>query len=123
MASNKQACCTSPTAMCYWCAASLIAWGVLGVAGIYWYPLHWNSASTILFAAGIGCIANWLRNRSYHCAITGPLFLVGAVFFLLGELSIARVNVNLVWSLVLVGTGIAFLLEWRYASRPTPQGH
>jgi hypothetical protein len=123
MGESKTVCCTSPAAMCYWFAASLIAWGVLGLAGIYWSPLHWRSASTILFAAGIGCIANWLRNCSYHCAITAPLFLVAAVFFLLGRLDIARVNVNLVWSLVLVGIGIAFLLEWRYARRSASQGH
>src|SRR2546429_6608521 len=64
MAESREVCCSSPAAMCYWFATSLIAWGVLGVAGVYWSPLHWYSASTILLAAGIGCIANWLRNRS-----------------------------------------------------------
>jgi hypothetical protein len=117
MAESKRTCCSSPATMCYWFAASLIAWGVLGIAGAYWHPLYWHSASTILFAAGIGCMANWLRNRTFHCAITAPLFLIAAVFFLLGELSIERVNVRLVWSLLLLGTGIAFLLEWRYAKR------
>src|SRR5437870_9335645 len=63
MAESREVCCSSPAAMCYWFATSLIAWGVLGVAGVYWSPLHWYSASTILLAAGIGCIANWLRNR------------------------------------------------------------
>ena len=89
---------------------------------MYWYPLHWYAASTILFAAGIGCIANWLRNRSFHCAITAPLFLIGAILFLVGTLGIARVNVGLVWSLLLVGTGVAFLLERRYAKPPASQG-
>jgi hypothetical protein len=108
--------------MCYWLAASLMAWGVLGLAGIYWYPLHWNSASTILFAAGIGCVANWLRNRSFHCMLTGPLFFLTAILFLMGSLRVTRVNVNLVWSLLLVGTGLAFLLEWKYSKRPASQG-
>jgi len=108
--------------MCYWFAASLIAWGLLSVAGIYWYPLQWYSAATIPFAVGIGCIANWLRNRSFHCAITAPLFLIAAMLFLLDSLSIARVNVSLVWSLLLVGTGVAFLLEWKYAKRSASQG-
>ncbi len=121
MAESKQVCCSSPAAMCYWFAASLIAWGVLGVAGAYWYPLHWYSASTILFAAGIGCMANWLKNRSYHCAITAPMFVIAAVTFLLGDLGLARVNVHLVWSLLFLGTGIAFLLEWRYAKRSACQ--
>jgi hypothetical protein len=108
--------------MCYWFAASLIAWGVLGIAGIYWHPLDWYSAPTILFAAGIGCIANWRRHRSFHCAITAPLFLISAILFLVDSLGIARVNVSLVWSLLFVGTGIAFLLEWKYAKRSASQG-
>jgi len=108
--------------MCYWFGASLIAWGLLSVVGIYWYPLHWYSAPTILFAVGIGCIANWLRNRSFHCALTAPLFLIAAMLFLLDILSIARVNVSLVWSLLFIGTCVAFLLEWKYAKRSASQG-
>jgi len=44
------------------------------------------------------------------------------MLFLLDSLSIARVNVSLVWSLLLVGTGVAFLLEWKYAKRSASQG-
>jgi len=103
--------------MCYWFAASLIAWGVLSVVGTYWHPLHGYSASTTLFAMAIGCVANWVKNRSFHCATTGPLFLIAGIFFLFADLCIARVNVSLVWSLLLIGTAVAFLLEWRYATR------
>ena len=122
MADNKGACCTSPAAMCYWFAASLVSWGILSLVGAHWRPLHWNSASTILFAAGIGCVANWLRNRSFHCAITAPLFLLAGLAFLLNDAGIARMNVSLVWSLVCVGTCVAFLSEWKYAKRSASQG-
>src|SRR5438270_6241349 len=108
MKEHKAACCSSPAAMCYWLAASLIAWGVLSLVGIYWRPLHASSAATILFAMAIGCVANWLRNRTFHCAITGPLFLVAAVVSLLPEVSRVHVNSLLVWPLVLIGVGIAF---------------
>jgi hypothetical protein len=114
---SKKVCCSSPAAMCYWFAASVIAWGVLVAAGHYWRPLHWYSASTILLAMGIGCLANWLRNRSFHCAITGPMFLMAGIFFLLADLRIVPIKARLVWSLLLIGTAIAFLLEWRYAKR------
>ena len=87
MVGRKRACCSSPAAMCYWFAASLIAWGVLSVVGAYWHPLHWYSASTTLFAMAMGCVANWLRNRSFHCAITGPLFLIAGIFFLFADLA------------------------------------
>ena len=115
MTKRVAACCTSPAAICYWFAASLIAWGVLSLIGLYWLPLHAMSAATILFAMAIGCVANWLRNRTLHCAITGPLFLIAAVVFLLSDVSMAHVNSLLVWPFVLIGVGIAFLLEWRYA--------
>jgi uncharacterized membrane protein len=65
----------------------------------------------------IGCFANWLRNRTYHCAATGPLFLIAGVVFLLSDAGIIHVKAVSVWPVVLIGVGIAFLLEWRYANR------
>ena len=86
MTKQLEACCSSPAAMCYWFVVSLIAWGVLSLIGIYWRPLHAPSAAACLFAMAIGCFANWTRNRSFHCAITGPLFLIASVASLLAEL-------------------------------------
>jgi hypothetical protein len=65
----------------------------------------------------IGCLANWFRNRSFHCAITGPLFLISGVVFLLSGMRVIHVDTSWVWRFVLVGVGIAFLLEWRCAKR------
>jgi hypothetical protein len=112
-----QACCSSPASICYWLAASLIAWGVLSLIGVYWHPLHASSGATCLLAMAIGCFANWIRNRTYHCSVTGPLFLIGGVVFLFSEGRIIHVNTRWVWPFVLIGAGIAFLLEWRYAKR------
>ncbi len=103
--------------MCYWFIVSLVAWAVLSLIGIYWRPLHASPAAACLFAMAIGCLANWLRNRSFHCIITGPLFLIGGVAFLLSDVRIVHVNTSWVWPFVLVGTGIAFGLEWLYAKR------
>ena len=115
MTEEKRACCSSPAAMCYWFAVSLIAWGALSLIGVYWRPLHGTSATTILFAMGIGCVANWFRNRTLHCAFTAPVFLIAAVVFLLSEVNILHVNAILIWPFVLIGVGAAFLVEWRYA--------
>src|SRR5260370_41277797 len=114
MKEQRGACRSSPAAMCYWFGGSLIGWGALSFIGIFWHPLHALSAATILFAMAIGCVANWLRNRTLHCAITGPLFLIAAVVFLLSDASMVHVNSLVVWPFVLIGVGIAFLLEWRY---------
>jgi len=116
MTEHKEACCTSPAAVCYWFTVSLVASGVLSLVGIFWRPLHALAAATMLFAMAIGCVANWLRNRTLHCAITGPLFLIAALVLLrLGT----HVNSLLVWPFVLIGVGIAFLLEWRYTRLST----
>jgi len=117
MTKQGEACCSSPASLCYWLVASLVAWGVLSLIGIYWLPFHAPSPSACLFAMAIGCFANWSRNRSFHCAITGPLFLIGGVVFLLSGERLLHVNTNWVWTFVLIGTGIAFLLEWRYGKR------
>jgi hypothetical protein len=66
----------------------------------------------------IGCLANWLRNRTFHCSITGPLFLVGGVMFVLSAMGvIPRRDTLWVWPVLLLGIGIAFLLEWLYGKR------
>ncbi len=93
MTKRVEACCSSPAAMCYWFIVSLMAWGGLSLIGIYWRPLGAPSAAACLFAMAIGCLANWRRNRSFHCAITGPLFLIaGAVFLLSFGASAHRVT-------------------------------
>jgi hypothetical protein len=117
MTKQVQACCSSPASICYWFVVSLIAWGALSLIGIYWRPLHGSSAATCLLAMAIGCFANWLRNRKYHCAVTGPIFLIGGVVFLFSDARILHVITVWVWPFVLVGVGIAFLLEWWYAKR------
>lgn len=112
-----EACCSSPASICYWFIVSLIAWGMLSLIGIYWHPLHAPSVAACLFAMAVGCFANWIRNRSFHCIITGPLFLIGSVAFLLAGLRVIHINTLLMWRFLLIGIAIAFLLEWRYAKR------
>src|SRR5690348_15938823 len=82
----SRACCSSPTAIRYWLVASLASWFVIGLTGIYWHPLRFLSAAAILFALAAGCFANWFRNRTLHCAMTGPLFLIAGLLPLLSGL-------------------------------------
>jgi hypothetical protein len=65
----------------------------------------------------IGCVANWLKNRTFHCGITAPVFLIGGTVFLLSGLGTIHVSTAWVWPFVLISVSIAFLLEWRYAQR------
>src|SRR5260370_7647317 len=77
------------------------------------------SAATMLFAMAIGCVANWLRNRTLHCAITGPLFLIAALVFLLSDVTETHVNSLLAWPFLVIAFGIAFLLDCRYSTPPS----
>ncbi len=47
--------------------------------------------------------------------------MIGGIVLLLSDVRMIRVNTLLVWIIVLIGTGIAFLLEWRYAKRSASQ--
>jgi len=65
----------------------------------------------------IGCLANWLRSRTFHCGITAPVFLIGGTAFLLSDVGTIHISTGWVWPFVLISVGIAFLLEWLYAQR------
>jgi hypothetical protein len=110
-----KACCSSPASICYWLIASLAAWAVLAIVGGYWHPLHEASAATCLLAMSVGCFANALKNRTYHCILTGPLFLIAGILFL--TLDLTHTNPILIWTGVAVGTLAAFFLEWRYSRK------
>jgi len=115
---TRGGCCSSRSSMCYWCVVSVAAWGLLSLLGLVWHPLHARSAATILFAAAIGCFANWVKNRTHHCSITAWIFLAGAVVFLLTDTGVTKIEPRFVWPFVAIGTVLWFILEWRYATRP-----
>lgn len=118
---KQQICCSSPAAIRYWGMVSLAAWGVLSLIGIYWHPLHAASATTVLFAAAIGCFGNWFKNRTFHCGITVWIFLAGAGVFLLTDLDVIQIEARFVWPIIGAGTLFAFILEWRFAHRATKE--
>jgi hypothetical protein len=105
-------CCSSRASICYWLIASLVGWAGLATIGMFWHPLHATSAITCLLAMAVGCFANAFKNRTYHCMLTGPVFLTAAILLLSSDLT--HIKPAFVWAFVLVGTGIAFFLEWRY---------
>ena len=116
-ARNGNSCCSSPASMCFWFVASLVAWGLLSLVGVYWNPFRALSSTTIYLATAAGCGANWLKNRTFHCGITAPLLLLAGLVSLLSEVQIISIDTRLVGLFVVMGVGIALLLEWRYGGR------
>lgn len=114
-ATPKNLCCTSPRALCYWGSAFLIFYGI-GLGLVFW--LHWQPYElVVLFTAlGLACFANLARNRSFHCAITGPFFLLVALALGLEAAGIWKLRGAVLWPAVVIVVCAAFLLERRYAS-------
>jgi hypothetical protein len=113
----SQTCCTSPAAMWYWAAAFVVLYGI-GLFARSTSPVFEPYGDSLLLAAlGFACFINLGRNRTLHCGLTGPLFLIAAVVAVRMEAGIWSVNENALWGLVLVGVALAFLIEWRTVGR------
>ena len=69
--------------------------------------------TAILIALAAACAINFGRNRTLHCGLTAPLFLLGAVAAALIEAGAWQVDMAIVWSVVLLGVAAAFVMEWR----------
>ena len=106
-------CCTTPSAMCFFAAVFLVLYGVGLFLGTVWPALQQYDQTLILAALGVACFINFGRNRTLHCAITGPVFLLSALVATLAEAGIWSVNPTALWGLVLAAVGLAFLVEWR----------
>ena len=108
-----RSCCTSPAAMWFWAAVFAVLYGVGLVLKSTW-PFLEPYGDTLLFAAlGLACFINFGRNRTLHCGITGPLFLIGALIAALIEADVWAFDLSAVWAVVVIGVGIALVIEWR----------
>ena len=115
-----QSCCTSPAAVWFWAGAFVVLYAV-GLLLRFTWPFFEPYGDTLLLAAlGAACFINFGRNRTLHCGLTGPLFLVATIVAVLIEAGIWTVDEQLLWAVVLVGVVLAFLIEWRAVGR---QGH
>ena len=112
---TKRFCCTSARGLCYFGEAFLIFYGI-GWGLLLW--LQWQRYELVMLftALGLACIANFARNRTFHCVITAPFFLLVALAFALSVRGIWKVPAGVLWAVVAVVVCAAFLLERRFAS-------
>jgi hypothetical protein len=116
----SQTCCTNPAAMWFWAVAFAVLYGV-GLLLRSTSPVFEPYGDTLLLTAlGAACVINFGRNRTLHCGLTGPFFLVAAIVAVLMEAGVWRINEEALWGVVLVGVALAFLIEWRVVGQ---QGH
>jgi hypothetical protein len=109
-------CCTSPGALCFCGAVFALAYGAALVLGGIALPSVFAeySTATLFLAMGAACAATWWRYRTFHCAITGPLFIIAAAG--LAATGGRLADQPAFWGLVLIVVGVAFLMERRVAA-------
>lgn len=112
-----RSCCTTPAAMCLWAAMFVLIYGIGLLLRTAWPAVQPFGDTAILVALGAACVINFNRNRTLHCGVTGPLFVLGAVAAGLIEAGAWQFDMAWVWGVVLVGVGIAFVIEWRTVGR------
>jgi hypothetical protein len=103
--------------MWFWAAAFVVLYGLGLFARSTWAVFEPYGDTLLLGALGLACFINFGRNRTLHCGLTGPLFLIAAVVAFLMEARVWDVNEDALWGLVLVGVALAFLIEWRVVGR------
>ena len=115
-------CCTTPSALCFWGAAFLILYGAALLAVELWPALVDYQLAMVLGAIGGACLVNAAINRTFHCFITGPLFLILGAVAAADTAGLFDVSRSLLWAVALIGTGSALLLEHpvRLSEYPIP---
>jgi hypothetical protein len=111
-------CCTTPAAMGFWAAMFVLIYGVGLLLRSVSPVIEPFGDTVILVALAAACVINFSRHRTLHCGITGPLFVLGAVAAGLIEADAWRLDMAIVWGVILLGVGIAFVIEWRILGRP-----
>lgn len=111
-----QSCCTTPSAMWFWCASFVAFFGLSLLLGRVWPELQQYGDTMLLVGLAAACFVNYARNRTLHCGLTGPLFLIAAVVALLIE-AVWRIDQDVLWIVVLIGVALAFVIEWRTVGR------
>ena len=69
----------------------------------------WTSAFVV---AGSSCLENARRCGRWHCYLTGPLYLLGAVATLLLGFGMVSIGWSWIPTVAISGTVLAFIPEW-----------
>lgn len=111
----SQTCCTTPAALCFWGIAFLVFYGAGLLVAAVWPEMRQYSDTHVLAALGLACFANFGRNRTFHCGVTGPVFLLGAVAMALIEAGRWEFPGTVLWGVVLIILAVALIAEWQIA--------
>lgn len=94
------------SALLFWCLPVIVL-----VAGDAWLPGRgwlWTGAFAL---AATGCLLNATRCGRTHCYVTGPLFVLAALWSLLSAVGVAPLHPNKVMWVVIGVMVLAYLSE------------
>ena len=112
---SKGYCCSSWQSLCFWGCAFAVFYAA-GLLAIYWLHMQIYQTAVLFAALGLACAANLVRNRTFHCVITAPFFLLVALVFALGTAGVWKIHTGFLWIAVAIVICAALLLERRFAS-------
>ncbi len=80
---------------------------------------YWGDALTVVYFTGYGlyCLQNYRGCREYHCAITGPGFLLAAGVMLVRDIGLFDHGIGVPYLVFVAAACLGFCLEWRYWKR------
>jgi hypothetical protein len=109
---QKRFCCLTKRSALTWVVVFCL---VYGVALVLLHLEHLDSyrPAALFGAMGVACLVNFAQNRPFHCAITGPFFVLVALGLALESSGVWNVSKALLWPTVLIVVCIAFLIEQR----------
>ena len=113
----KDSCCTTPSAMWLWGVVFVALYGLGQLLRTVWPPLEPYRDTLVLAALAGACVVNFRRNRTLHCGLTAPLFLVASAVAALLEARIWHIDMATVWTVIVAGVALAFVIEWRATPR------
>ena len=91
-----------------YCGASLSSLSLLGSSWQSARPLLWIPA---LLVMGAACVANAARCGRWHCYVTGPVYLLAAVYVALSAFSLAPMRPGVFLFAVFGVSALACLAE------------
>jgi hypothetical protein len=112
--SQKRFCCLTRRSACTWLAAFFLVYGLAWIV-LYREHLEPYQGAALFAAMGVACFVNFAQNRTFHCVLTGPFFLLVALGLALESRGVWNVSRTVLWPTVLIVVGIAFLIERRVA--------
>jgi hypothetical protein len=92
-------------------------YGLTRVAGSFWPAVGHYGDTIILASLGVACFANLARNRTLHCGLSGPIFVLGPLVAAAVEAGVWDLDLRVIWGILLAVVAGALLIEWRTVGR------